>query len=59
MSEFEVLLENLLEQKPEFTRQDIEDRVRQKKEKIGEGYLTDSGALFLIASDLEISFTFI
>ena len=57
MSEFEVLLENLLEQKPEFTRQDIEDRVRQKKEKIGEGYLTDSGALFLIASDLEISLT--
>ena len=34
MSEFEVLLENLLEQKPEFTRQDVEDRVRQKKEKI-------------------------
>ena len=57
MSEFEVLLENLLEQKPEFTRQDIEDRVRQKKEKIGEGYLTDSGALFLIASDLGISLT--
>ena len=57
MSEFEVLLENLLEQKPEFTRQDVEDRVRQKKEKIGEGYLTDSGALFLIASDLEISLT--
>jgi len=57
VSEFEVLLENLLEQKPEFTRQDIEDRVRQKKEKIGEGYLTDSGALFLIASDLEISLT--
>ena len=57
MSEFEVLLENLLEQKPEFTRQDIEDRIKQKKEKIGEGYLTDSGALFLIASDLEISLT--
>ena len=57
MSEFEVLLENLLEQKPEFTRQDIEDRIKQKKEKIGEGYLTDSGALFLIASDLGISLT--
>jgi len=47
----------LLEQKPEFTRQDIEDMVKQKKEKIGEGYLTDSGALFLIASDLGISLT--
>jgi len=55
VSEFEVLLENLLEQKPEFTKQDIEDRIKQKKEKIGEGYLTDSGALFLIASDLGIS----
>ena len=57
MSEFEVLLENLLEQKPEFTKQDVEERIKQKKEKIGEGYLTDSGALFLIASDLGISLT--
>ena len=55
LSEFEELLEKIQEQKPEFTKQDIEDRIKQKKEKIGVGYLTDQGALFLIASDLGIS----
>ena len=57
MSEFDELIDNILNQKPEFTRQDILDRVRQKKEKIGPGYLTDQGALFLIAEDLEIALT--
>ena len=55
MSEFEELLEKIREQKPELTKQDIDDRIKQKKEKIGTGYLTDHGALFLIASDLGIS----
>jgi len=55
LSEFEELLENILKQKPELTRQDIDDKIKQKKEKIGAGYLTDHGALFLIASDLGIS----
>ena len=50
MSEFEELVENILKQKPELTRQDVEDRIKQKKEKIGTGYLTDHGALFLIFS---------
>ncbi|SVC23003.1 uncharacterized protein METZ01_LOCUS275857, partial [marine metagenome] len=57
LSEFDKLLDNILNQKPEFTREDILDRVRQKKEKIGPGYLTDQGALFLIAEDLEITLT--
>ena len=55
MSEFEELLEKIQEQKPELTKQDIEDRIKQKKEKIGTGYLTEQGALFLIASDLGIT----
>ena len=55
MLEFEELLEKIQEQKPELTKQDIEDRIKQKKEKIGIGYLTDQGALFLIAADLGIS----
>ena len=55
LSEFEELLEKIQEQKPELTKQDIDDRIKQKKEKIGTGYLTDQGALFLIASDLGIS----
>ena len=55
MSEFEELLEKIQEQKPELTKQNIDDKIKQKKEKIGVGYLTDQGALFLIASDLGIS----
>ncbi len=55
MSEFENLLNKLLEQKSELTRSDVEEMVKQKKEKIGAGYLTDQGAIFLIASDFGIS----
>ena len=55
LSEYDTHLESLLSQKPELKREDIEEMVRQKKEKIGAGYLTDQGALFLIASDLGIS----
>jgi len=53
-SEFESLLKNLLEQKPDLSRSKVEELIQQKKEKIGAGYLTDQGALFLIASDLGI-----
>lgn len=55
MSEFEELLNKLLEQKTDLTRSEIEEKIKEKKEKIGAGYLTDQGALFLIASDLGVS----
>ncbi len=55
MSEFDILIGKLLEQKPELTRDNIEEQIKHKKEKIGAGYLTDQGALFLIASDFGIS----
>lgn len=55
MSEFDSLLNKLLEQKPELSRSDIQEMINKKKEKIGAGYLTDQGALFLIASDLGVS----
>ena len=55
MSEFDDLLQKLLDQKPELTRSDIEEQIKQKKEKIGAGYLTDQGALFLIASDYGVT----
>ena len=55
MSKFDDLLQKLLDQKPELTRSDIEEQINQKKEKIGAGYLTDQGALFLIASDYGIT----
>ena len=55
MSEFENLINKLLEQKPELTKDDLEEQIKQKKEKIGAGYLTDQGALFLIASDYGVT----
>ncbi len=55
MSEFDSLLSKLLEQKPDLLRTQIEEMIQKKKEKIGAGYLTDQGALFLIASDLGVS----
>jgi len=48
-------MDKLLGQKSELTKEDIEEQIKQKKEKIGAGYLTDQGALFLIASDYGIT----
>lgn len=55
MSEFEGLINKLLEQRPDLSREEIEQKIKQKKEKIGAGYLTDQGAIFLIASDMGIT----
>ncbi len=55
MSEFETLVNKLLELKPELTKPDIEEKIKQKKDKIGAGYLTDQGALFFIATVLGLS----
>ncbi|RMW37753.1 MAG: single-stranded DNA-binding protein [Nitrosopumilus sp.] len=55
MSEFDTLVDKLTEQKPELTREIIEEQIKLKKEKIGAGYLTDQGALFLIASDYGVT----
>ena len=48
MSEFETMLNKLLEQRPDLSKKEIEDRIQQKKDKIGAGYLTDQGALHLV-----------
>jgi len=55
LADFEDLLSKLLENAPELSRSVIEERISEKKEKIGSGYLTNEGALFLVASDLGIS----
>ncbi|MFM8658683.1 MAG: single-stranded DNA-binding protein [Candidatus Nitrosotenuis sp.] len=55
MSEFDSLLSKLLELKSDLSRSDVEALIAKKKEKIGAGYLTDQGALFLVASDLGIT----
>jgi len=55
LSELENLITKLLEQRTELTREQVEEQIKLKKEKIGAGYLTDQGALFLIASDYGIT----
>ena len=55
MSESQNLIDKLLEEKTELTREIIEQKIAEKKEKIGAGYLTDQGALFLIASDYGVT----
>ena len=55
MSEFEELISKLLEKVPELSRSVIEERINEKKEKVGAGYLTDQGAMFLVAADLGVS----
>ena len=57
MSESQNLIDKLLEQKSELTKESIEQKIAEKKEKIGAGYLTDQGALFLIASDYGVTLT--
>ena len=55
MSEFEELISKLLEKVPELSRSVIEERINEKKEKVGAGYLTDQGAIFLVAADLGVT----
>ena len=55
MSEFEELISKLLENVPELSRSVIEERINEKKEKVGAGYLTDQGAIFLVAADLGVT----
>ncbi|HKG31030.1 MAG TPA: hypothetical protein VKA91_07135, partial [Nitrososphaeraceae archaeon] len=55
-ADFQKMIEALLSQKPEVSAEQIRDMIDEKKRKIGAGYLTDQGALFLVAADLGISF---
>jgi replication factor A1 len=50
------MLEILLRQRPELDAEQIKDLIDEKKRKVGAGYLTDQGALFLVAADLGVSF---
>lgn len=55
MADFESLIEELLKSRPELTREEVMNRIAQKKETVGAGYLTDQGALFLVAGELGVS----
>jgi hypothetical protein len=55
-TDFKKMIEIVLQEKPEINAEMIKDLIEEKKKTIGAGYLTDQGALFLVAADLGISF---
>ena len=55
MYDFDVLVGELLQQKPELSRDEILRRIEDKKRTVGAGYLTDQGALFLVAGEMGVS----
>ena len=55
-ADFKTMMESVLKQKPSMTIEQVRDLINEKKQKIGAGYLTDQGALFLVAADLGVSF---
>lgn len=48
--DFKKMVELLLKQKPEIKAEQIRELIDEKKRKVGAGYLTDQGALFLVAA---------
>ncbi len=55
MYDFETLVADLLQKRPELTREELTKRIEEKKNTVGAGYLTDQGALFLVAGELGVS----
>ena len=55
MYDFETLLGELLQSRPELSREEVLRRLEEKKRTVGAGYLTDQGALFLVAGELGVS----
>jgi ssDNA-binding replication factor A large subunit len=54
--DFKKMIDILLEQKPDINLEQIKELIEDKKRMIGAGYLTDQGALFLVAADLGATF---
>jgi hypothetical protein len=54
MYDFDSLLDEVLKNRPELTRSQIMEQIQEKKRDVGAGFLTDQGALFLIAGELGV-----
>lgn len=52
--DYEALVSEVLQSRPEITRESLLAMVQEKKKTVGSGYLTDQGALFLIAGELGV-----
>jgi replication factor A1 len=49
------LIDQILTKRPDLTKQELLSLIDKKKREIGSGYLTDMGALYLIAGELNIN----
>src|SRR6476619_3800174 len=49
------MIEIVLEEKQELNFEKLKEMIEEKKSKVGAGYLTDQGALFLVAADIGVS----
>lgn len=54
MYDFDSLLNEVVRSRPDISRESLMERIREKKQTVGSGYLTDQGALFLIAGELGV-----
>ncbi|MDA4128491.1 MAG: hypothetical protein OK422_03400 [Thaumarchaeota archaeon] len=54
MYDFDTLVDEVLRSKPNLDKDDLMQRIKDKKNTVGSGYLTDQGALFLIAGELGV-----
>ena len=54
MYDFDSLVDEVLKNKPELSRDSLLEQIEEKKNTVGSGYLTDQGALFLIAGELGV-----
>lgn len=55
MSEYDDAINSILEGRPEMTRDDLDKLIAEKLEKIGGGFLTERGAVHLVAADLGVN----
>ncbi len=55
MYDFEALVGELLQSRPDLDRKELMRRIEEKKRTVGAGYLTDQGALFLVAGELGVT----
>ena len=55
MLDYNKMIEIVLEERQELNFEKLKDMIEEKKRKVGAGYLTDQGALFLVAADIGVS----
>lgn len=55
MPDFRKLFQEVLHQRPDIDESTLSGLIQEKKKRVGAGYLTDQGALFLVAADLGVS----